>query len=143
MGGHSLLAIQCLSKLRAKLPIVLTINDFFENSTVAEQAELVRQRLRDSHGNGDGSTARHWEQSVLKQFVPSTSEETIPRRNSSLPYPLCPAQQRLWFMEQLNPGVPVYNEAEAVRLTGELNVSALETALEHDCGASRIAARDD
>ena len=129
LGGHSLLAIQCLSKLRAKLPIVLTINDFFENSTVAEQAELVRQRLRDSHGNGDGSTARHWEQSVLKQFVPSTSEETIPRRNSSRTYPLSPAQQRLWFMEQLNPGVPVYNEAEAVRLTGELNVSALETAL--------------
>jgi amino acid adenylation domain-containing protein len=129
LGGHSLLAIQCLSKLRGKLPIVLTINDFFENSTVAEQAELVRQRLRDSHGRGEGSSATHWEQSILEQFVPSTSEETIPRRNSSLPYPLCQAQQRLWFMEQLSAGKPVYNEVEAVRLTGELNVNALVTAL--------------
>ncbi len=32
-------------------------------------------------------------------------------------------------MEQLNPDVPVYNEAEAVQLTGELNVDALESAL--------------
>ena len=32
-------------------------------------------------------------------------------------------------MEQLNPDVPVYNEAEAVRLTGELNVDALERAM--------------
>ena len=129
LGGHSLLAIQCLSKLRGKLPIVLTINDFFENSTVAEQAELVRQRLRDSHGRGEGSSATHWEQSILEQFVPSTSEEAIPRRNSSLPYPLCQAQQRLWFLEQLSAGKPVYNEVEAVRLTGELNVNALVTAL--------------
>lgn len=129
LGGHSLLAIQCLSKLRGKLPIILSINDFFENSTVAEQAELVRERLRTEHGSGDEHFAAHWEQSVLEQFVPSNSEETIPRRNSSLPYPLSPAQQRLWFMEQLNAGVPVYNEAEAVRLTGELNVNALVTAL--------------
>ena len=129
LGGHSLVAIQCLSKLRGKLPIVLTINDFFENSTVAEQAELVWQRLCDSRGSGNSNSATHWEQSVLEQFVPSTSEEAIPRRNSSLPYPLSPAQQRLWFMDQLNAGVPVYNEAEAVRLTGELNVDALETAL--------------
>ncbi len=129
LGGHSLLAIQCLSKLRGKLPVVLSMNDFFENSTVAEQAELVRHRLRNGDSGESSSSAARWEQSVLEQFVPSTSEETIPRRNSSLPYPLSPAQQRLWFMEQLNAGVPVYNEAEAVRLTGELNVNALETAL--------------
>jgi amino acid adenylation domain-containing protein len=129
LGGHSLLAIQCLSKLRGKLPVVLSMNDFFENSTVAEQAELVRRRLRTSHGGENSGSAAQWEQSVLEQFVPSTSEETIPRRNSTLPYPLSPAQQRLWFMEQLNAGVPVYNEAEAVRLTGELNVNALVTAL--------------
>jgi amino acid adenylation domain-containing protein len=147
LGGHSLLAIQCLSKLRGRLPVILSINDFFENSTVAEQAELVRERLRTKHGKGDGSSAAHWEQSVLEQFVPSTSEEIIPRRNSSLPYPLSPSQQRLWFMEQLNAGVPVYNEAEAVRLTGELNVDALVTALNlivarHELLRSTIAVID-
>ncbi len=53
----------------------------------------------------------------------------IPPRDRSVPYQLSPLQERLWFMEQLNPGQPVYNEVEAVRLRGELNVEALERAL--------------
>ena len=75
--------------------------------------------------------------------MPPPAEEVIPRRDSTLPYPLSPAQQRLWFMEQLNPNVPVYNEAEAVRLTGELNVEAMETRSERDCVSSRGAALND
>ena len=132
LGGHSLLAIQCLSKLRDKLPIVLSLSDFFEFSTVAEQAELVRQRLRPASRTGgqeltDQST--NWEQTLLQQFMPSADEEEFPTADPSLPHPLSPAQQRLWFMERLNPSVPVYNEAEAVRLTGDLNVDALERAM--------------
>jgi amino acid adenylation domain-containing protein len=132
LGGHSLLAIQCLSKLRDKLPIVLSLADFFEFNTVAEQAELVRQRLCPTNGTGspefpDQST--NWEQTLLQQYVPPPAEEVIPRLDPSLPHPLSPAQQRLWFMELLNPGVPVYNEAEAVLLTGELNIDALESAV--------------
>ena len=41
----------------------------------------------------------------------------IPHVDSSLPCPLSLAQQRLWFLEQLNANVPLYNEAEAVRLS--------------------------
>ena len=131
LGGHSLLAIQCLSKLREKLPIVLSVADFFQNSTVTGQAELVRQRLRAATDTGVqrfADTSSNWEQTLLQEYVPQ-AEEAIPSRNSSLPYPLSPGQLRLWFMEQLNPDVPVYNEAEAVQLTGELNVDALEKAL--------------
>jgi amino acid adenylation domain-containing protein len=132
LGGHSLLAIQCLSKLRFKLPSILSLADFFEFSTVAEQAELVRQRMRSGNEAADGlkptNQSMSWEQTLLQQYVPPPAEEGIPQRDSSLPYPLSPAQQRLWFMEQLNPDVPVYNEAEAVLLTGELHVDALESA---------------
>lgn len=123
LGGHSLLAIQCLSKLRLKLPVILSLADFFEFSTVAEQAELVRQRLRPDRA----SESVDREQSLLDQCVPPP-EGVIPRSDSSVPHPLSPAQQRLWFMEQFNPDVPVYNEAEAVLLTGELDVEALERA---------------
>jgi amino acid adenylation domain-containing protein len=131
LGGHSLLAIQCISKLREKLPVVLSLSEFFETGTVAEQADLIRRRLRpaDSTNNADGlSQPDTWEKSLLQQYAPS-AEEKIPHLDSNDPYPLSPAQQRLWFLEKLNPGIPVYNEAEAVRLTGELNVEALEQAL--------------
>lgn len=132
LGGHSLLAIQCLSKLRTKLPMVLSLADFFENPTVAEQARLVKQRL---HAAGRGSAqpcadgSQSWEQSLLQQFVPPPETSMIPRQDPALPYPLSPGQQGLWFLEQLNSNIPVYNEAEAVRLTGKLNVDALEAAM--------------
>jgi amino acid adenylation domain-containing protein len=71
--------------------------------------------------------SQSWEESFLKQYVPS-AQKSIPRLNSTLPHPLSPLQQRLWFMEKLNPDVPVYNESEAVLLTGNLNIAALEKA---------------
>jgi len=132
LGGHSLLAIQCLSKLRDKLPVVLSLSDFFEFNTVVDQAELVRKRLRPVNGAGlnhPSDEPTDWKESLLLQYVPPTSEDEIPRQDSTVPHPISPAQQRLWFLEKLNPGIPVYNEAEAVRMTGEINVDALERAM--------------
>src|SRR5262249_43557879 len=40
------------------------------------------------------------------------------------------AQQRLWFLDQLAPGSPIYNIPLAVRLTGRLEVRALERSFE-------------
>ena len=61
--------------------------------------------------------------------------------------PLSPAQERIWFMEQLNAGEPAYNEAEAVRLKGDLDVEALERAFNiiverHEILRTTIEARD-
>ena len=39
------------------------------------------------------------------------------------------AQQRLWFLDQLDPGTPLYNISRAVRIKGQLNVEALQQAL--------------
>ena len=43
--------------------------------------------------------------------------------------PLSYAQQQLWFLDRLEPGSSVYNLCQAVRLTGALNLTALERSL--------------
>src|SRR6185295_7697520 len=44
-------------------------------------------------------------------------------------FPLSYAQQRLWFLNHLEPDSPFYNMAAAVRLKGSLDTRALEAAL--------------
>jgi len=132
LGGHSLLAVQCVSRLRERIPVALSLSDFFEHATVAQQAALVRRRLQHSSaGNGLASGDRSGES--RNQATPNVSSSVSPSkilpRDRTAPCPLSPAQRRLWFMEQLNPDARVYNEAEAVKLVGELNVGAMERAL--------------
>lgn len=54
---------------------------------------------------------------------------TIPRRRERDLAPLSFAQQRLWFLNQLEPESSAYNEAKALQLEGILNVDALKQAL--------------
>jgi amino acid adenylation domain-containing protein len=53
----------------------------------------------------------------------------IPRASREGTLPLSFAQQRLWFLEQLQPGTAVYHIPAAVRLTGALNIPVLVQAL--------------
>jgi len=57
-------------------------------------------------------------------------EQTIPLRASREFAPLSFAQQRLWFLNQLEPESPAYNESRAYRLSGVLDVAALQRALD-------------
>jgi hypothetical protein len=60
-----------------------------------------------------------------RQSAPSS----IPRRTCGDLCPLSFSQQRLWFLEKLNPGSTVYNLPGAVRLEGELDAAAFERTL--------------
>lgn len=132
LGGNSLLAIQCLSRLREKIPVRLTVSEFFENSTIAELAALITQRLDRIHGGESQSSAEKsttWEHAQVQQPTVRVTADVIPQRDRGRPYRLSPLQERIWFMQELNPDLAVYNECEAARLHGELNISALERAL--------------
>ncbi|HEY3579053.1 MAG TPA: amino acid adenylation domain-containing protein, partial [Pyrinomonadaceae bacterium] len=107
-GGHSLLATQVISRIRALFQIDLPLRALFDTTTLAELAQLiVRARQEEVAGAGPAIERR--------------SRETAP----ALSY----AQQRLWFLDQFEPGSAVYNVPAAIRLIGELDQAALERSL--------------
>jgi amino acid adenylation domain-containing protein len=57
------------------------------------------------------------------------SRNAIPRREAGVPAVLSLAQERLWFLDQLNPGNPAYSVPAVVRLSGRLDVATLTRAL--------------
>ena len=65
-----------------------------------------------------------------EEGIDSSADQCIPRRNTSRPCPLSFAQQRLWFLDQLEPGSSTYNISAAFHLCGALNISALEQSIE-------------
>ncbi|BAY66482.1 amino acid adenylation domain-containing protein [Calothrix brevissima NIES-22] len=66
----------------------------------------------------------------LKQQKPETAhQQIIPRNQTLTSLPLSFAQQRLWFLDQLEPNGAAYNIPGAIRLQGDLKVAALEQSL--------------
>jgi len=59
----------------------------------------------------------------------SSDREIITPVSRAENIPLSFAQQRLWFLDRLEPGNPFYNQPTALRLTGELKIDILEQSL--------------
>ncbi len=107
LGGHSLLATRVVSRLREALGVEVPLRAVFEAPTVAALAGRVESAL----GTERSAGAR------------------IPRREGDGPSPLSFAQQRLWFIHQLDPASSAYNMPFALRLRGALDVPALRGSL--------------
>lgn len=70
-----------------------------------------------------------FEQLEVKQAAESEPQTAIIGRRGPGPYPLSFSQQRLWFLDQLEPGAIHNNDAELIRINGPLNVRVLEQSL--------------
>ena len=69
------------------------------------------------------------ERRLVERGLISGQTSSIAKRIPVRCYPLSFAQQRLWFLDQLDPGSAAYNVPSALRLSGPLNVAALEQSL--------------
>ena len=106
LGGHSLLAAKLVSRVRAALGKEVSIRMLFESPTVAELAErLSQERLSEERLSKA--------QTVLKARMDGRSEQER--------MPLSYAQQRLWFLYQMEGAGATYNIPLALRLEGELD----------------------
>jgi amino acid adenylation domain-containing protein len=70
------------------------------------------------------------EKRLRGELKSDNQQKFIPRRSQENPIPLSFAQQRLWFLAQLEPDNPFYNIAAVVNLKGKLNFEALQASLQ-------------
>jgi amino acid adenylation domain-containing protein len=108
LGGHSLLAIQLISRVREALRVEIGLQVLFDRPTVRAMAEEVEEALRGGAGI---------------EFVPI---ERVSREGA---LPVSFAQQRMWFLHQMEPASPAYNIPATVRLQGLLDLDALSLTL--------------
>jgi amino acid adenylation domain-containing protein len=66
---------------------------------------------------------------ALQDQITSTVDNAIPERPAQGPLPLSFSQERLWFLNQLDPNSPFYNVGRVFSLDGKLSVEALGRSL--------------
>jgi amino acid adenylation domain-containing protein/FkbH-like protein len=109
LGGHSLLAFQVISRLRTVFRIEVPFSGLFETPTVSTLAKAITEGRWGMHQVSDsGPKPIKREGKVSVSFV----------------------QERLWFLDQLNPASPAYNVPMALRLKGQIKVANLQEALD-------------
>jgi amino acid adenylation domain-containing protein len=106
LGGHSLMAVQLVARLRRELDVELSLRELFANPALSDFAALVARA---------GTT-------TMGAIVPA---------GRGGPLPLSFAQQRLWFLDRLDHAAgAAYHMPAALRLSGALDRSALQAALD-------------
>ena len=126
LGGHSLLATQVVSRIRRELGVELALRELFDKPSIAELGTRVSEILHDG----------------LLDQAPK-----IRRVRRAARLPLSFAQQRLWFLDQLEPGSSLYNMPAALRARGKLVHAALgetlgEICRRHESLRTRFASED-
>ena len=108
LGGHSLLATQLVSQVQGVFKVTLPLRKIFEQPTIIGLANEIEILQRDDSGVSS------------MPILPATRTDSMP---------LSFAEQRLWFLDQLEPGSPVYNLPELFVIKGQLKTAVLEKCL--------------
>jgi amino acid adenylation domain-containing protein len=129
LGGHSLLATQVVSRVREAFNVEVALREIFERPTVRGLAEAVEREHR------------------AGRMIEAPPIRPVERRDEMCELPLSYAQQRLWFIQQLEPESAAYNLPYAVKLRGALGLAAVEQSLQqiarrHEALRTRFVSRE-
>jgi amino acid adenylation domain-containing protein len=108
LGGHSLVATRIVSRILRDLHVQLPLAALFDAPNIRALAARVEDELQKNAG---------------------TEWPPLRRSGRNEPLPLSFAQQRLWFIDQLEPGNAAYNIPFAVRLSGRLDKQAVRWSI--------------
>ncbi|KAF9959374.1 hypothetical protein BGZ70_008863, partial [Mortierella alpina] len=107
LGGHSLLAVRLMNRV-STLGVQLPLSTIFSSPTLSALAEVVSSK-------------------ISTEVLPHSTITATPRNG---PLEVSFAQQRLWFLAQMEGVSDIYHVPVTLRLRGTLNQGALEKALD-------------
>jgi amino acid adenylation domain-containing protein len=108
LGGHSLLATQIVARLQEAFHKEIHLRVLFDAPTIAESAAELERIIREEHGP------------ELPPVMPMSRDRFVP---------LSLHQEHLWYLDQMIPGTHVFNMPYVYRLSGGVNIKALQEAL--------------
>ena len=109
LGGHSLLATRMIARVREAFQVEIPLRAVFESPTPAGLAAQIEA------ARGDVSSVVE-----IPPLLPRSQERILP---------LSYAQERLWFLHQLEPESPAYNIPVILQVQGDLDTNALQNSL--------------
>jgi tyrocidine synthetase-3 len=110
VGGHSLSAVQVVTRIRRRFEVELPLRDFFEEPTVQAMARTL-YRLRDSEQRTPAAAG----------ILPSQRPENPPTSFN---------QERIWFLQRFEPNSPAFNIPRGLKMLGRLEHGVLSRALQ-------------
>ena len=110
IGGHSLLATRLFANIKEKWGIDIPIKKVFENSTIYDLSQVIEELISDS--------------TTVFDF------NKIEKTDRAKPLELSYSQQRLWFINKLQPDSALYNIPLAFNIKGDLNFEIFRQTVE-------------
>ena len=113
LGGHSLMAMQIVSRIHTSFGVRLPLGALFEDPTVEKLGERLKRSLRDTSG---------------ERAIQRVGLTVLPRKNREAPAPLSLGQERIWILDHLGAAATPYRDRPILQVKGALDCSALERA---------------